>query len=347
MDANQQREQEQIRTFRSVTGAPESVARKFLEEAVWDLNLASSNFYNSDQAKTNYNPPPVVSQPQVPQVSQPSSTPVRTGPRIATLGSLSDDNGNDPKYYAGGKQSGIQVQGRPEDQNPSLVDKIFKKKSDPIPEPQEAPKNFGTGYRLGNTQTAPVVPMRDTVAEPEENPNITITFWRQGFVVDDGPLRKYDEPQNQAFLKDIDEGVVPQELRSRMTRNSRAANVSLVDKKSSDYEEPIVAKPKVISFSGSAHKLGDSSSIPQVKNETPNPSTSGNSSGGEAKVQIRMADGTILRATFGMDQTIGDIRSYIDQNKPQSKPYSLLTPFPRAVLSNLSQTIREADLNNA
>ena len=48
--------------------------------------------------------------------------------------------------------------------------------------------------------------MRDTVAEPEENPNITITFWRQGFVVDDGPLRKYDEPQNQAFLKDIDEG---------------------------------------------------------------------------------------------------------------------------------------------
>lgn len=39
MDANQQREQEQIRTFRSVTGAPESVARKFLEEAVWDLNV--------------------------------------------------------------------------------------------------------------------------------------------------------------------------------------------------------------------------------------------------------------------------------------------------------------------
>lgn len=47
------------------------------------------------------------------------------------------------------------------------------------------------------------------------------------------------------------------ELHSRMNRGSTAANVTLVDKKQSDYEEPIVQKPKVISFSGTAQKLGD------------------------------------------------------------------------------------------
>ena len=51
--------------------------------------------------------------------------------------------------------------------------------------------------------------------------------------------------------------VIPRELRARMTRGATAANVNLIDKKSQDYEEPIVEKPKVISFSGTAHKLGD------------------------------------------------------------------------------------------
>lgn len=98
------------------------------------------------------------------------------------------------------------------------------------------------------------MPVRDNVPDVAQNPNITITFYRQGFVVDDGPLRRYDEPSNASFLRDIDNGVVPTELHSRMNRGATAANVTLVDKKQSDYEEP--EKPKIISFSGSGQRLG-------------------------------------------------------------------------------------------
>lgn len=37
MDANKQREQEQIRSFISKTGAPETTARFFLEASIWNL----------------------------------------------------------------------------------------------------------------------------------------------------------------------------------------------------------------------------------------------------------------------------------------------------------------------
>lgn len=82
----------------------------------------------------------------------------------------------------------------------------FCRKSQDIPEPQPTPKNFGSGFRLGSSRDAPVMPVRDSVPDVAQNTNITITFWRQGFVVDDGPLRRYDENANAAFLKDIDDG---------------------------------------------------------------------------------------------------------------------------------------------
>ena len=35
-----------------------------------------------------------------------------------------------------------------------------------------------------------------------------LTFWRNGFSVEDGPLLRYDDPENDATLKAIDQGCV-------------------------------------------------------------------------------------------------------------------------------------------
>ena len=40
-DANQRREEEQIKTFISVTGSDRDIARQYLEASVWDLNVRS------------------------------------------------------------------------------------------------------------------------------------------------------------------------------------------------------------------------------------------------------------------------------------------------------------------
>lgn len=345
MDANQLREDEQIKTFISVTGADVNTARHFLEASVWDLNSATANFYSSDNAKTNYKPSPTPSKKPEPIGSKPVHE-----AKIATLSSYESDSQNN--FYTGGKSSGLQVEGNPENKPKSIVDKIFQKKSDAIPEKKEPPKTFGTGFKLGNAPTAPVVAIKDEPKPQEENPTISVVFWRQGFVVDDGPLRKYDQPENAAFLKDIDNGVVPRELQNRLKNTSTAVNVQLTDKKHTDYEEPIIQKPKVISFSGTAQKLGDSSNIPKVESKkttitSSGGSNSGNNKGGNARIQIRMADGSVIRATFDMNQTIADIKEHINSVKPQSKDYMLLIPYPRAVLSDPNQTIQEADLNNA
>lgn len=43
-------------------------------------------------------------------------------------------------------------------------------------------------------------------AMPAGGPDFKITFWKQGFVVNDGPLRRYDNPENKSFLGYIERG---------------------------------------------------------------------------------------------------------------------------------------------
>ena len=77
----------------------------------------------------------------------------------------------------------------------------------------------GAGYRLGESMEEPVVPTPQSAAaasaataarggprQPEEELNHTLTFWRNGFSVDDGPLRSMEDPNNIAFLQQLREG---------------------------------------------------------------------------------------------------------------------------------------------
>lgn len=40
----------------------------------------------------------------------------------------------------------------------------------------------------------------------------TITFYKDGFTVDDGPLRKANDPENEAFLAAVNRGQMPEEF---------------------------------------------------------------------------------------------------------------------------------------
>ena len=48
--------------------------------------------------------------------------------------------------------------------------------------------------------------------KPKPPTEHTITFYQDGFTVDDGPLRKPDEPENAAFLAAVNRGQMPAEL---------------------------------------------------------------------------------------------------------------------------------------
>ena len=46
-------------------------------------------------------------------------------------------------------------------------------------------------------------------AEPRE---FTLKMWQNGFSIDDGELRDYNDPRNRAFLASVMSGRIPEEL---------------------------------------------------------------------------------------------------------------------------------------
>ena len=77
-------------------------------------------------------------------------------------------------------------------------------------------------------------------------------MYRNGFVVDDGPYRRLDDPANADFLRALAQGRTPAELVGG--DGGGDITVGLMDKRSEDYVESFQ------SFSGAGATLGGSGS---------------------------------------------------------------------------------------
>lgn len=64
-------------------------------------------------------------------------------------------------------------------------------------QPSSSSRSFAGRGRLLSGETPPAATQH---TEPEFNTH-TITFWTNGFTVNDGPLRRLDDPQNASFLE--------------------------------------------------------------------------------------------------------------------------------------------------
>lgn len=89
----------------------------------------------------------------------------------------------------------------------------------PAPAPPGAPANpaagnrqWGAGNTLGSDEVDSAFIPDPTAPPPEaqvedEGPQVRhITFWREGFSVEDGPLMRYDDPANSQVLNEINAG---------------------------------------------------------------------------------------------------------------------------------------------
>lgn len=74
-------------------------------------------------------------------------------------------------------------------------------------------------------------------------------LWKNGFSVDEGPLRDYNDPNNAQFMNDIKAGRVPREL----AVYGNDIDIDLINNAHENYKEP----PKVLQpFTGSGQRLG-------------------------------------------------------------------------------------------
>ncbi|WVQ93390.1 hypothetical protein IAU59_000459 [Kwoniella sp. CBS 9459] len=200
-----------------------------------------------------------------------------------------------------------------------------------------------------------------------------LTFWRNGFSIEDGPLLSYDDPQNQQLLKAIESGRAPPSVFG--VRYNQRLNVEVAQRKREDYQPP--PKKPIKAFGGSGNRLG--SPAPEVTSSTSSmpgslpqgilvggsgTSTPGGGSSTAAaassqsefkvdatqpttSIQLRLGDGTRMVAKVNLTHTVGDLRNYVSAARPDSRSFVLQTTFPSRELSDNSETVEAAKLQNA
>ncbi|KAK3103612.1 hypothetical protein FSP39_020524 [Pinctada imbricata] len=377
-------QQGKVDQFTGVTGADAGRAKFYLESSGWNLELAIQSFFEHGDDDDDI-PPEAMSHTAA---SQPLPTvtgaPVSGGPppkstapksRFGTIQNLdpgesdsSEDSDEGQAFYAGGSEhSGQQVLGPPKKKTDSkkIVDNLFKSAkehgaeevgSEAGPSKPNASKFAfrGAGYKLGDTEDAPssMIQGRPLQQGPKQV-DMVLKLWKDGFSVDDGPLRDFKDPQNKEFLDSISKGEVPRELISQAKGGE--VNLNMEDHRTEDYVKP---KVTMKAFSGAGHMLG--SPAPNVVATSQSTGGTGSESSAQQAVsvntsqpttnlQIRLADGSRLSAKMNHTHKVSDVRRYITTARPEyaTANFVLMTTFPNKELTNEDVTLKDANLLNA
>ncbi|EOA16678.1 hypothetical protein CARUB_v10004870mg [Capsella rubella] len=275
--------------------------------------------------------------------------------------SPADGEGSDSdeanEYYTGGEKSGMMVQ---DPKKPKDVDALFDQARQvavdrPVESSRSASRSFTGAARLLSGETVSSTPQQQQQDQPQMVMH-TITFWLNGFTVNDGPLRVFNDPENKDFMESIVKSECPHELEPEDRKIG--VHVDLVRREENFTEQP---KPKT-PFQGVGRTLGASGSgsssaaaEPQTSsapmNTAPAPSRGliVDPAAPTTSIQLRLADGTRLVSRFNNHHTVRDVRGFIDASRPGgSKEYQLLTMgFPPKQLTDLDQTIEQAGIANS
>ncbi|XP_030560605.1 NSFL1 cofactor p47 [Drosophila novamexicana] len=297
-------------------------------------------------------------------------------PKFATLSDMSKQSSSDDEhqaFYAGGSdRSGQQVLGPAKRKNfrEQLTDMMRSAQEQNIAEVGVGPSTsatanvsggnvWGQGMRLGMTNNDHTSVGASRPAQPTENkPVVVLKLWSQGFSIDGGELRHYDDPQNKEFLETVMRGEIPQEL----LEMGRMVNVDVEDHRQEDFKRQAVPQ----TFKGSGQKLGSpvgnivsnkepAATATLAPADVANQEASArdainlNAEAPSTTLQIRLADGSRLAAQFNLTHTVSDIRRFIQNARPQysNSNFVLVSSFPTRELSDDSSTIEKAGLKNA
>jgi len=283
-------------------------------------------------------------------------------------GSSDSDGEEGQAFYAGGSEtSGQQILGPKKKEGAEFVKHMFKKAKEHGAESVDPnssaghsagasarPSFVGSGHTLGSESTPSAVIPGARSKQDEKPREFVLKMWQNGFSIDDGPLRAYNDQENREFLSDVAAGRIPREL----VREARGGEVmvNMEDHKDKPYEQPkVTVKP----FQGSGNVLG--SIAPAVVSHNTTASTSAALEESEAQkrvnvdtskpmttLQVRLASGGRLIVKLNETNSVSDLRRYIRLVKPETpQNFSLHTTFPNKEHTDDSATLKDAGLLGA
>ncbi|KAI1113291.1 hypothetical protein F5Y14DRAFT_441987 [Nemania sp. NC0429] len=336
----------------------------------------------SSTAPTDYTGPRTLDGRPAPQAG-PSASSASSSKRhqkkkgLATLSSIGGDNAHDDDdddddddrddahrdTYAGGEKSGLAVQDPSQRADPKRIinDLLSKAKSnaqrpDPFtPAGPSTSSHFrGGGQTLGGEGTEsrvvpdPHGPLGATRSSDAPRQTRILHLWPDGFSIDDGELRRFDDPANAEDLRMIQSGRAPIHLMN--VRHDEPIDVKLQQHTENYRPLPKVYRP----FGGQGRRLGspvpgEAASAPaaaatttrsvaatsggagtSASSSTAAPTSSVDESQPTITIRIQMPDGTRLPARFNTSQTVNDIYDFISRASPELRTggWVLATTFP-------------------
>jgi UBX domain-containing protein 1 len=93
--------------------------------------------------------------------------------------------------------------------------------------------------------------------EYKEEVPVKVTLWKNGFQIEEGEFRDYEEPKNKAFMEEMKSSKVPKEIMEKYKRPDGKPILiafGLEDKRAQTFELP--PPPKYTSFSGAGVSMG-------------------------------------------------------------------------------------------
>ncbi|KAH7318260.1 putative Cdc48-dependent protein degradation adaptor protein [Stachybotrys elegans] len=339
-----------------------------------ERTLAEDSAPAAEPQTENYTGPRTLDGRPAPQTAARPARSTKSEPKkkgIATLGSLGgsshhhdddhddddmDDDDDDEgrgNLFAGGEKSGLAVQDpKQQEAGPKRIinDILAKAKANsarkgPLDQgaqagPSRETQFRGTGVTLGGdgveSRSIPN-PNRAASTQPVER---ILHIWQDGFSVDDGELRRYDDPVNQLDLQMIRSGRAPLHLMN-------VDNDQPIDVKLHQHDTPYVPQPKKYKpFSGSGHRLGapvpgdgSAEAAPaSTPAAAPSATTTPQASAGPTvdasqptiTIRIQLPDGTRLPARFNTTHTLADVYGFVRGASPETgtRSWVLATTFP-------------------
>eukprot|EP00164_Ancoracysta_twista_P004962 GFYU01006749.1.p1 GENE.GFYU01006749.1~~GFYU01006749.1.p1 ORF type:complete len:413 (-),score=89.87 GFYU01006749.1:96-1334(-) len=259
-------------------------------------------------------------------------------------------------------------------QGRSLNDNTGGNNNDNNTPAQRQPRRDGPGARGGPGGSS------NEDSEPEAK-TVKVTFYANGFTVDDSNFKTNESPDGKKFLEVLNKGYVPPELHEYDQHGRpRPVSISLDDRRKDTYEPP--PPPKYVAFSGSGQRLshtdqggdagqsasalaGDGWSIPGLVGSAVGLAWSSASYvtgllwGQQEKtftvdesqptmtIRIRLADGTQVSQKFNLTHTIEDVHTFCALRCPPhpDSVQRVMGGYPLRPLTDMEKTVEEMKLS--